>query len=69
MTAYGDRLRAGEFAPKGGAVSGKGDTGRTSSGPDLEALTVDQLKDMAQAVGLPVSGTKAELIARIQKGA
>jgi hypothetical protein len=32
---------------------------------DLETLTVDDLRDMARDEGLPVSGTKAELIERL----
>jgi len=34
---------------------------------DLEALTVEELKEEARGRGLPVSGTKAELIERLQE--
>jgi hypothetical protein len=33
---------------------------------DLEQLTVDDLRDLLRARGLPVSGTKAELVSRLR---
>ena len=36
---------------------------------DLEKMTVAQLKELLKEAGLPVSGKKADLIARLQEGA
>ena len=36
---------------------------------DYEDMTVAQLKELLKEAGLPVSGKKADLIARLQEGA
>ena len=36
---------------------------------DYEKMTVAELKDLLREAGLPVSGKKADLIARLQEGA
>ena len=36
---------------------------------DYENMTVAQLKELLKEAGLPVSGKKADLIARLQEGA
>ena len=35
---------------------------------DYEDMTVAQLKELLKEAGLPVSGKKADLIARLQEG-
>lgn len=50
MTAYKDRLEAGAYLPA----------------PAAEDTTVADLKDQLAAKGLPVSGNKDELIARLE---
>jgi hypothetical protein len=41
------------------------DEGEPEPAGDLEGLTVEQLRDLVRARGLPVSGTKAELVERL----
>ena len=36
---------------------------------DYEKMTVAELKELLKEAGLPVSGKKADLIARLQEGA
>lgn len=36
-------------------------------GPDYDSMTVNELKNELQALGLPVSGRKADLIARLKE--
>jgi hypothetical protein len=57
MTAYRDRLEAGEFA--GAPKAKKPDASWT------DEATVDDLKDQLRDKGLPVTGTKAELLERL----
>lgn len=48
------------------AVSLAEATGLPDLADALDAMTVEQLRDEARAVGLPVSGTKAELVERLR---
>jgi hypothetical protein len=52
MTQYKQRLEAGEYASP-------------PSADELEDATVADLKDQLSARGLPVSGSKSELIERL----
>lgn len=45
------------------------DSGGSTSGVYYDGMTVIQLKNLLREKSLPVSGTKAELIARLQEGA
>ena len=53
MTQYRENVERGEFDPP-------------KSGEELQAMTVEQLKERAADLDLPTSGTKAELIERLQ---
>mgnify|MGYP003653263665 CR=1 FL=1 len=46
-------------------VSGEETTVDEESAPDYESMTVEELRALCRAEELPVSGTKAELIARL----
>jgi len=61
MTRYRERLERGDFAPKGSRSDREPDPG-----DDLESLTVEELKQALSDQGLPTSGNKAELIARMR---
>jgi hypothetical protein len=52
MTAYRDRLQAGDYAP-------------APSPDDLEEATIADLKAQLADKGLPTSGNKADLIERL----
>ena len=43
------------------------ETTRLKKKPDYESMTVEELKALLRARGLPVTGTKAELIARLME--
>jgi hypothetical protein len=52
MTAYRDRLLAGDYAP-------------APSQADLEEATLVELREQLSARGLPTTGNKADLIERL----
>jgi hypothetical protein len=52
MTAYKDRLQAGDYTP-------------APTPDDLEEATVADLKEQLSARGLPTTGNKADLIERL----
>jgi hypothetical protein len=62
MTRYRERLEAGDFAPPGARAASP----EPDAGADLETLTVEELKQALTDQGLPSSGNKAELIARLR---
>lgn len=61
MTPYRERRQAGYYKP--GAASGAVDTDAAWT----DERTVDELKDELRARDLPVSGTKDELVARLNE--
>ena len=61
MTHYREQLEAGVFDPPS-----EGAEPEPEGGDGLDGLTVDDLKARAAGLGLPVSGTKAELLQRLR---
>ena len=78
MTAYGDRRRAGEY-DVGAVTTTRQDTihdpqtGGTTvqpspppvAEPEPEELTLKELQEQAEQLGLPTYGTKAQIAQRI----
>lgn len=75
MTAYRDRLNAGHYAPPGAipepepveAELAEEQVEPEPEREDLTMLTVEQLRSRLGGQGLHTSGTKAELIARLEE--
>ena len=57
MTPYRDRLHAGHYSPGGKQEQPEAD----------DQMTIDELKDALRERDLPVSGSKAELQARLDE--
>lgn len=61
MTAYRDRLNAGHYQPR---VTDENDP--QPADPAQPELTNAQLRERLEALDLPTTGTKAELLARLE---
>jgi hypothetical protein len=53
--------------PRGFGLEDESDEGESNEGEDLSKLSVADLKERLKAAGLPVSGKKADLIARLSQ--
>jgi hypothetical protein len=70
VTPYGDRRRAGEYDPDGTAGPTESTvhdpaSGGTTVQVDADEVTLAELKEQAESLGLPTYGTKAQLAERI----